>query len=264
MLRKFTSMGYIVAGFGRRKEKIELLRKELNISGDNEILIESIDITKEEDVINWTKKIINKYGIPYIIIHNAGSVIGCNKDTWDIDMKDLMTSYQIHIAGSVLLIKCFVKFMKDLNRGMIINISSWAGQNGFATGTPYCSSKFAIEGLTQCLAKELEDAQIDNQDGNQVLACCLSPGFVNTDMLKGSFAETAAKQKNVENGDEWAQKSCPWILELNSKKDDKGKLLYHGKSIGPPIEKESMKKYCDFFAVYGVQMEYERYIHQPK
>ena len=41
------------------------------------------------------------------------------------------------------------------------------------------------------------------------------------------------------------EKTCQWILDLNTTKDDDGKLLYHGKSIGPPIE-ESMKKYCEF------------------
>eukprot|EP01083_Nonionella_stella_P277567 943578_1 len=251
MLRKFSKMGCIVAGFGRRKENILALRKELKI--DDELLITDLDICREEDVTAWSKLIMEKYGIPYAIINNAGSVVGCNKDTWELDLKDLMTSLSIHIVGSVLMVKLFVPKMREKNIGMVINISSWAGQNGYASGTPYCASKFGIEALNQCLAKEL----FDINPNNQILVCCVSPGFVNTSMLKGSFAETAAKQKNVENGDEWAEKSCEWILKLNEKKDDKGKLLYHGKSVGPPVEKESMKKYCDFFKVYGVEMEYE-------
>ena len=251
-------MGYIVAGFGRRKENIQKLREELSIK--DELLVASIDITVEKDVTEWCGKIIGKYGTPYIVIHNAGSVIGCNKDSWELDIKDLMTSYQIHIAGAVLLIKSLIPKMREANYGMFINISSWAGRNGYAGGAPYCSSKHAIEGLTQCLAKELVDLNPDNQ----ILACCLSPGFVNTAMLKGSFAETCAKQQNVENGDEWAEKTCQWILDLNGKKDDNGKPLYHGKSIGPPIEKDSMKKYCEFFKVYGVEMDYNEYIHEPK
>lgn len=244
MLRKFMKMGYIVAGFGRRKENILKLRKELSIK--DELLISCIDITIEKDVKEWNDKIINKYGTPYIIIHNAGSVIGCNKDSWELDINDVMTSYKIMVIGSILLIKSFIPLMREKNEGMFINISSWAGENGYAGGSPYCSSKHGIEGLTKCLAKEL----IDLNPENKILTCCLSPGFVNTEMLKGSFAETCAKQQNIENGDEWAEKTCQWILDLNNKKD-----LYHGKSIGPPLEKQSMKKYCDFFKVYGVEME---------
>ena len=189
MLRKFTSMGYIVAGFGRRTENILKLREELSIT--DELLVASIDITVEKDVTEWCGKIIDKYGTPYMVIHNAGSVIGCNKDTWELDMKDLMTSYQTHIGGSVLLIKCLIPKMREANCGMFINISSWAGQNGYAGGTPYCASKHAIEGLTNCLAKELVDLNPDNQ----VLACCVSPGFVNTAMLAGSFANNVLNEK---------------------------------------------------------------------
>lgn len=250
-------MGHIVAGFGRRKENVSALRKELNIT--DELLVTSLDITDTESIESWGKSLIQKYGSPFMVIHNAGSVIGCNKDTWELDMADAMKSYQIHVGGAMVLCKVFIPVMREQNKGMMINISSWAGQNGYATGTPYCCSKFAIEGLTQCLAKELDDANMNNA----VLACCVSPGFVNTSMLKGSFAEQAAKTKNVEDGDQWAEKTCEWMMSLHSIKDENGKMLYHGKSIGCPLEKESMKKYVEFFKVYGVEMEYEKYIHEP-
>eukprot|EP01083_Nonionella_stella_P026702 73568_1 len=258
MLRKFMKLGHIVAGFGRRKENILALRKELNI--EDETLITDLDITKTDQVMKWSETIVAKYGVPSVIIHNAGSTIGCNKDSWELDLTELMTSLSIHVVGSVALMKAFIPKMVEVNKGMVINISSWAGQNGYATGSPYVSSKHALEGLTKCVAKEL----VDKNPENQILACCVSPGFVNTPLLKGSFEETAAKQKKVENGDEWAEKTCEWILSLGSQKDADGKLLYHGKSIGPPVEKESMKKYCDFFKVYGVEMEYEKLVHEPK
>jgi len=257
MLRQFTNMGHIVAGFGRRSENVLALRKELQIT--DELLLFALDITKTEEVESWGKTLIQKYGAPSVVIHNAGSVIGCNKDTWELSMVDAMKSYQIHVGGAMVLCKTFIPSMREKNKGMMINISSWAGQNGYAGGTPYCSSKFAVEGLTQCLAKELDDSNLENA----VFTCCVSPGFVNTSMLKGSFAEQAAKDKKVEDGDEWAQKTCDWMLTLDSVKDDQGKMVYHGKSIGCPLEKESMKKYVDFFKVYGVEMEYEQYIHEP-
>lgn len=86
--------------------------------------------------------------------------------------------------------------------------------------------------------------------------CAVSPGFVNTDMLKGSFSATAAQKKNVENGDEWAAKCCEWLLSISAKQN--------GKSIAPPLEKESMQKYCDFFASYGVVMDVKKFTHDDK
>lgn len=246
MLREFTSMGYTVAGFGRRKELIDALVKELNIDNSNELLV-NLDICDFELLSKWSEKIISNYGAPKFLIHNAGSLIGCNKCVWEIDTKLLLQSWLIHVNGSVNLIKSFVPSMRSKNEGIIINITSWAGKVGYAEGSPYVQSKFALEGLTQCLAKELADYNPN------MAAICVSPGFVNTDMLKGSFSETAAKQQNVENGDEWAKKCCKWLLSLNS--------TQNGKSLGPPLEKESMKKYCDFFKIYGVEMDYKQFIH---
>ena len=258
MLRQFSKMGYTVAGFGRRKDKISELKKELNVTDD--LLLTPLDITDYDAVSKWCKAIQDKYGAPYILINNVGSTVGCAKDTWLLDMAELQKSLNIHICGTVNMIKAFVPKMIESNSGMILNMSSWAGQTGYSTGTPYCASKFAIEGITQCLAKELEDAK--ELGDNQVLACCISPGFVNTDMLKGSYDEQIAKQKGVGNGDNWAQQTCEWILSLNTVKDDNGKNVYHGKSIGPPIEKTSIKKWVEAYSMF-MKMEYNDYVHEP-
>ena len=260
MLRVFTKMGHTVAGFGRRKENISALKQELNIEQDSSLLT-SLDITKHEEVLQWSASIIKEYGVPSMLIHNVGARQE-EQDTWDMNIDELLTSYNVHVVGSVILCKAFVPKMKELNRGTIINISSWAGQQGYAGGAAYVSSKHAIEGLTKCLAKELDEA---NYGCNNILACCVSPGFVNTDFFKDdSFEKTIAEQKNVATGDEWAKEVCPWLLSLDTMKDKNGKLLYHGKSIGPPIEKVDMKKYCDYLKDnFGMDMEYEKMIHEP-
>eukprot|EP01084_Bolivina_argentea_P220956 374358_1 len=72
MFKKFTKMGHTVAGFGRRKENLEALRKDTNIN--DELLIAELDITKQDDVLKCASTIIEKYGAPQLLIHNAGSV----------------------------------------------------------------------------------------------------------------------------------------------------------------------------------------------
>jgi len=146
--------------------------------------------------------------------------------------------------------KTFIPSMIEKNDdGIIINISSWQGKNGIAELSPYCINKFAIEGLTQCLAKEFSEMFIN------LAAVSVSPGWVDTGMTHGSYElkYCADNGIHVENGKEWASKSIDWLLSLNVK--------HNGKSLGPPIEKESMKKYCSFLEANGVPHNYEDYIH---
>lgn len=162
MLREFTKMGHRVAGFGRRSEKIKELANELNIDvSEHPYLLQTLDITDVEQVQIWCKNILSAYGAPNLLIHNAGSVVGCNKNTWALDMDLLQQSYDIHVKGGIVLCKCLVPAMMSSSTAEcpsnIIMISSWAGKNGYAEGTPYVTSKFAIEGLVQCMSQELED-----------------------------------------------------------------------------------------------------------
>ncbi len=66
----------------------------------------------------------------------------------------------VNLRAPFLLCRAVAPAMKIARSGSIINVSSRAGSEGFATETAYCASKFGLEGLSRALSKELEPFNI--------------------------------------------------------------------------------------------------------
>ncbi len=149
----------------------EDIKRELNISGDDiyPVGLNMKDTSNVEDVVN---SIINKFGRIDILINNAG--ITSNKSLLDTTDEEFMDIFKINFFGVVSLTREVVKHMKNTG-GSIINTSSMVGTYGGRNQAAYAASKFAINGLTKSLAKELG---IYNIRVNAV-----SPGVVETDMM---------------------------------------------------------------------------------
>eukprot|EP00268_Persea_americana_P040849 TRINITY_DN40641_c0_g1_i1.p1 TRINITY_DN40641_c0_g1~~TRINITY_DN40641_c0_g1_i1.p1 ORF type:complete len:104 (+),score=16.17 TRINITY_DN40641_c0_g1_i1:458-769(+) len=101
--------------------------------------------------------------------------------------------------------------MIENKRGIIVNLSSGWGRSAAAEVAPYCASKWAIEGLTRSVAKELPV-------GMAIIA--LSPGVVNTEMLQSCFGASASLYQTPEA---WAPKAATMILNLTM--EDNGASL---------------------------------------
>jgi len=98
-----------------------------------------------------------------------------------------------NIKGTANVLRHFVPLMIEKRHGIIINLSSGWGRSAAAEVAPYCASKWAIEGLTRSLAKELPPG---------LAAIALSPGVVNTDMLTSCFGSSAALYQTTETWQE--------------------------------------------------------------
>ena len=110
------------------------------------------------------------------MINNAGNV----RDRSFLKMSDeeFDSVFAVHVRGTFLCSQAVARHMLQRgDGGRIINISSLAGQQGFARYGAYCASKFAVIGLTQVMAQELGSA------GITVNAVC--PGLVDTERVWG-------------------------------------------------------------------------------
>lgn len=101
--------------------------------------------------------------------------------------------------------------MLELKRGVIINMSSDWGRSVSPKVVPYCTSKWAIEGLTKALSTELPKG---------IIAVSLSPDIVATSMLKSCLPEEMA---NAPSPRQWAKVAALRLLELNG--NDNGKEI---------------------------------------
>lgn len=144
--------GAKVAITGRDKNKLEKTASETNS------LAIHTDVSNEEE-IKKTFEIINKeLGGLDCLVNNAG--IGEFKEVTELSMEAFQNVYSVNVFGAALMTKYAAEIFKKQKYGNIINIASTAALKGFARGTIYSSSKFALRGMTECWQAELRPFNI--------------------------------------------------------------------------------------------------------
>ena len=129
--------------------KIQEIAKKENLN----LKVIELDVDKEDSIKSAVKKIQEQKGRIDVLVNNAGyGLFGCIED---ITMDELKAQFQTNFFGIVSLIQEIAPIMRKQGSGIIVNVSSVAGRIGFP-GTPaYISSKFALEGLSECMRYEL-------------------------------------------------------------------------------------------------------------
>lgn len=115
-----------------------------------------LDVTKEDDIKNAVKTISNRlppnYGL-WAVINNAGVSLHtglCESQT----VENFNDCLKVNLFGQVLIIKHFLPLLRK-SSGRIVNTASIAGRFAFPFSSPYVVSKFAVEGYSECLRREL-------------------------------------------------------------------------------------------------------------
>ena len=117
------------------------------------IEIIELDVDKEESIISAIKKVVTKNGRLDVLVNNAGyGQFGC---TEDLTINDFRKQFETNFFSIVRIIQEVAPIMRKQNSGNIINISSVVGRMGLPGSSAYISSKFALEGLGECLRYEL-------------------------------------------------------------------------------------------------------------
>jgi len=117
------------------------------------IEIIELDVDKEESIVSAIKKVVTKNGRLDVLVNNAGyGQFGC---TEDLTINDFRKQFETNFFSIVRIIQEVAPIMRKQNSGNIINISSVVGRMGLPGSSAYISSKFALEGLGECLRYEL-------------------------------------------------------------------------------------------------------------
>ena len=124
---------------------------------------------------------------------------------WKISEEEFIKLTDININGVVRTIRVFLPAMIQQKKGIIVNFSSGWGRSTSPEVVPYCTSKWAIEGLSQGLAQEVP---------NGIGIIALNPGIINTEMLQTCWPDNASM---FESPLQWSKKAIPFILKLTAK-----------------------------------------------
>ncbi len=137
------------------------------------------DVTKSEDLENLATYVISKYGVIDIWVNNAGIQIAPSL-VEDVNIDKLKKLFDINFFGYFYGCQVALKIMKTQKSGTIINVDSTAGLDGKPLISAYCSSKFAIKGLTESIRKEVpEDIKI----------YAIYPGGMQTEIYQEKYPE---------------------------------------------------------------------------
>ena len=167
---------------GYRDEKV---REELTRINQNNVRPLRIDVTDSHS-IEEAKLSIEKSGIPLnVVFNNAGIALGGPIEILDID--EVKKVYDVNFFGYLRLIKAFLPLLRQ-SSGRIVNMSSLAGLVGVPFLMPYSSSKFAIEGMSDGLRRELAQQSI------QVVV--IEPGPIKTVIWEKSLKQSGYALKN--------------------------------------------------------------------
>ena len=206
MSEEFIRLGHTVLGCGRSEKEIRQLQKQSAVPHDFAV----VDVSADEHVAAWTKRVLKSHGPPDLLLNNAG-LINRNARLWEIGAREFSAVVDVNLKGTANVIRHFVPAMVKKQSGVVVNFSSGWGRSTAAEVAPYCATKWAIEGLTQALAQELPAG---------MAAVPLNPGIINTDMLRSCFGGSASGYPTPQ---EWAKVAVPFLLKLGP--SDNGKPL---------------------------------------
>ena len=116
------------------------------------------DVSKEDDVQRMIQMVVKEYEDYNILINNAG--FGVFASLIELSAEEFFRVWQTNVLGAMLVARESAHHFIARAYGNIVNISSTAGQRGFANGSAYCASKFALHALTECWRAELRQHNI--------------------------------------------------------------------------------------------------------
>ena len=140
---------------GRNNEKLLALSQQIGLSSS---CMAAVDITSSTEVEQLAVQVNAEMGTLDILINASG--IGIIKPLEQLSLEDFMQSLQTNLVGSFLLVKAFLPAMKEVKKGLIINIPGVLGKVPMAGAAAYSASKYGIVGMMQSIREELKRTEI--------------------------------------------------------------------------------------------------------
>ena len=172
IVKKYLENGANVAVAGSRKETVDKALAELTEYGDRVMGIWP-DLCDPEAVAMAFSSVKERFGGVDILANNAG--ISSRTSLYDYTLEEFSKILDINLKAVFVCSQEAARIMKAQGGGVIINTSSKEGEYGQPTGCGYPATKFAVNGLTKSLARELAK--------DQIRVNAVAPGVTKTDMV---------------------------------------------------------------------------------
>ena len=180
----FAEAGSDVAFNFHRNEKAALEVKEAVEARGRRCLMRQADLSRRDEAVALAAAVADAWGGVDTLVNNHGIWTYLEMGKGDMDAwKETM---EVNLDGVFYLTDAIVPMMKARKAGNIINVGSTAGIRGEAYHSHYAASKGAMNALTKSWSSELAPFGIRVN--------CVAPGWVDTDMSAGTFADAAMRE----------------------------------------------------------------------
>jgi len=148
-------------------------------ANDSNLLKVSLDVTSEDSVEKAFKAALDKFGHVDVVCNNAGFGLSGAFET--VSDKQARQQMDINFFGLMNVTRVAVRTMRESGKGGLIQqVTSIGGQRGVPSFSIYCASKWAVEGFTEALSKEMKEEW-------KIKFTCIEPGGFRTEWSGGSM-----------------------------------------------------------------------------
>lgn len=140
-----------------------------------------LDVTNFDAIDPLVAAVEAQYGPVDVLVNNAG--YGHEGVFEESSLEEMRRQFEVNVFGAVAVTKAFVPYFRQRRAGHIVNITSMGGHITMPGIAYYCGSKFALEGISDTLSKELAPFNI--------FVTAVAPGSFRTDWAGRSMQRTA-------------------------------------------------------------------------
>ena len=174
IVKTFLENGASVALCGSRQETVDKALEQLKAENpDYKVIGLCPDLQNPAEIEQAVETVKQTFGSFDIIVNNAG--VSARDSIYDYKPEDFAKTMELNVNALFYCSQAAAKVMKEQGGGVILNTSSMVSLYGQPSGVAYPASKFAVNGMTKSLAREL------GKDNIRVNA--VAPGVTKTDMV---------------------------------------------------------------------------------
>ena len=159
----------------RRSEHLQQLSNELQNQYNISCAVYPLDVRDSEALNEAAQDYISKFGVPNIVIANAGVSRGTLTEDKD-DIKAIQAIFDINVMGMVNTFQPFIAAMKTAGSGQLVGVASVAGIRGIPGSGAYSASKAAVISYCESLRAEMQHFNI--------AVSTIAPGYIRTPMTE--------------------------------------------------------------------------------
>ncbi|HXP48349.1 MAG TPA: SDR family NAD(P)-dependent oxidoreductase [Bacteroidia bacterium] len=188
---EFAAHQYNIIITGRRKDRLDKVKAELEKKHGAEVLALNFDVRNLEETRKTLTTMPEKWQSIDVLVNNAGLASGLSS-IQEGDINDWEKMIDTNIKGLLYVTRTVAPMMIKNKKGHIFNIGSVAGKEVYANGNVYCATKHAVDALTKATRIDML------QHGIRVTGIC--PGMAETEFSIVRYHGDENKAKNVYKG----------------------------------------------------------------